>query len=207
MALGTVSHQTTLEVVPLDSTLESLSDGFGGDVDEVALLEELVELELLARVEGVDGHQPEFLQVAQRRRASLAEVAQLRAGELVLAHAVVPDLHGVVAVGGRGLHLRHHVAPLPEPDHRHRHRLPVGRVEVGHHPHLGRHHPDARLVGRRPHNRQRRPPPAYRRREGHAATARGEEAQCAADARGRHGHGCCIRARLVQRRRSLCCCR
>ena len=68
-------------------------------------LKELVELERLAGIEGVDGHQLELLQVSQCRRARLAEVAQLRAGEFFLAHVVVPDLHGVVAVGGGSLHL------------------------------------------------------------------------------------------------------
>ena len=59
-------------------TLESLSYGFCGDVDKLSLLEELVELERLAAVEGVDGHQQEHPQVSQRRRAHLVEVAQLR---------------------------------------------------------------------------------------------------------------------------------
>ena len=50
-------------------TLEPLADGVTGDVDEVALLEELGEVELLAGLERVDGGEPELLQVPQRRRA------------------------------------------------------------------------------------------------------------------------------------------
>ena len=38
-------------------TLEPLADGVAGDVDEVALLEELGEVELLAWLERVDGLQ------------------------------------------------------------------------------------------------------------------------------------------------------
>jgi len=177
-------------------TLEPLADGVAGDVDDVALLEEVGEVERLAGLEGVDGGEPELLQVLQRRGAGLAQVSQLRAGELLLAHAVVPDLNGVVPVRGRRLHLRHHVAALPEPDDRHGHRLPRLRVEVGHHPHLGRHHAHPGLV-RRAHRHGRPPPPpdAGRRAapgdDGAASAAlREERGHCAADAHGRHGHAC-----------------
>ena len=58
-------------------TLESLSYRFCRDVDKVSILEEFVELERLA---GVEGSQPELLQVPQRRRTRLAEVVPLRTG-------------------------------------------------------------------------------------------------------------------------------
>jgi hypothetical protein len=70
--------------------LEPLADGVAGDVHEVALPGELGEVELLAGLERVDGGEPELLQVPQRRCAGLAQVPQLRARELLLAHAVVP---------------------------------------------------------------------------------------------------------------------
>jgi hypothetical protein len=49
-------------------TLEPLADGVVGDVHEVALLEELGEVELLAWLKCVDGGEPELLQVPQRQR-------------------------------------------------------------------------------------------------------------------------------------------
>jgi hypothetical protein len=78
-------------------TLEPLADGVAGDVHEVALPGELGEVELLAGLERVDGGEPELLQVPQRRCAGLAQVPQLRARELLLAHAVVPVGFGVYA--------------------------------------------------------------------------------------------------------------
>lgn len=139
-------------------TLEAFADGVAGDVDEVALLEEVVEDEGLAGLEAVEGAEAELLEVAHGGGAGLAEVAELGAGELGVADAAVADLDGVVAVGGGGLELGDDVA-LAEADDGDGHRRTALRLEVGHHPQLRAHHPHPRLhAAPRRHPHRHRPP-------------------------------------------------
>src|SRR5215210_4337794 len=85
------------EVVALDRAREALALGLAEDLD------------LLADLEGVDGHRvahgeltgvvAELLDRAQRRSVGLLEVPELALGEGLLAHGVEAELHGLVAVG------------------------------------------------------------------------------------------------------------
>ena len=90
-------------------TLESLSMDLVEGVDEVFLLEEIVEIERLAGIEGIDAHQPELLQVPKCQRARLTEVAQL----------LLKRLAGVEGVDG------HHPELLAEAA-----QLRAGKVDV-----------------------------------------------------------------------------
>lgn len=123
--------------------MKSLPDRVAGDVDEVALLEDILDDEPLPRLEAVDGLEAELLEVAHGDGTGLLQVAELGFGELAVADAAVTDLHGVVAVSGRGLDLADDVA-LAESNDGDGDNGSIG-LEVCHHPELSTHHTDARL--------------------------------------------------------------
>src|SRR3954452_3725977 len=94
-----------VEVVALDRALEALALGGARDLDLLADLERLhghrVAHRELARVVA------ELLHGAQWRGAGLAQVAELALRERLLAHAVEPELDGLVAVHVLGADREH----------------------------------------------------------------------------------------------------
>src|SRR4051794_21402521 len=84
------------EAVALDRSLEALALRDAGDLDGLALLED-VDGQLLANLEAL-ALAAELAQVAQRRVARLLQVAELGLRQLALGHVAVAELHGVVAV-------------------------------------------------------------------------------------------------------------
>ena len=103
--LGPVRHQTARKPVTLHGALETLTDGLAAHVNLITLLEKLRNIDLRADFVRRFVAKTKFLQVTQRRRARLFAVADFGLGDFVLAHDVVPDLHGVVTIRRRGLHL------------------------------------------------------------------------------------------------------
>ena len=87
----------------LDRALEALADPDAGDLDLVAGLEDL-DGDRLALDGAVDAA-AELDELAVRADAELLQVAELGLRELALGDGVERELHGVVAVGVRDLHL------------------------------------------------------------------------------------------------------
>src|SRR5215218_731399 len=85
------------EVVALDGSGEALALRDSGDLDRLALLEDVGDLDLRADVE-VGTRVAELDQAAQRRGVGLLEVAELGAREALLADVAVGELDRVVAV-------------------------------------------------------------------------------------------------------------
>lgn len=115
MTLGTMSHLPSLEVMPLNPSLEPFPNRRPRHVDKITFLENLIEDQLLVRLEPFNARQPELLEMPQRDHAGLLEMARLGLRQLLVADAAVPDLDGVVPVGGQGFDLGHDVA-FAEPD-------------------------------------------------------------------------------------------
>src|SRR3954447_20692512 len=107
-----VADRAAAEAVALDRALEALALGDAGDLDRLALLED-VDGQLLADLEPL-ALAAELAQVAERGVARLLQVAELCLGQLALGDVAVPELHGAVAVAllgaqasdaaGAGLH-------------------------------------------------------------------------------------------------------
>mmetsp|Transcript_611 Transcript_611/g.2358 ORF Transcript_611/g.2358 Transcript_611/m.2358 type:complete len:341 (+) Transcript_611:40-1062(+) len=140
--LGAVRHQTAREAVLLHGALPALTDGRAADVHDVVNLEDVAGVELRAELVRGRAHEAELLEVAHGGNASLGAVANLGLGDLVISNLVVPNLHGVVAVGVLGLDLSHDVARLDRDDG-HGHAEALLREELRH----------ASLVPENPHTR------------------------------------------------------
>src|SRR5919107_3819881 len=111
-----VRLRAAVELVPLDRSGEALAVGDAAHLDLLAGLEDLDgdvladdELTLSAELEQVPVRTVDVV---------LLEVTELGLGDLALGHLVVRDLHGVVAVRVRRLHL--HDGTRRGFDHRHR---------------------------------------------------------------------------------------
>lgn len=143
MAFGSMSHGASSEVMPFNTTLEPLSDGYPGNIDEITLLEQLLKDQFLIGLKPIHRHQPKLLQMPHRNRTGLLQMPHLWLRQLPVPHPPVPHLHRTVAVGGLGLHLRHDVA-FSEPHYGDRHHLSL-RLEVAHHAELGGHDAHASL--------------------------------------------------------------
>ena len=117
------------EVVALDRPLEALADPDAGDLDLVARLEDL-DRHRLALDRAVDAA-AELDEPAVRADLELREMAELALRELAVGDGVERELHGVVAVLARELHL--HDGARPGLDHGDRGDSPGLRVEdLGH---------------------------------------------------------------------------
>src|SRR4051812_32211962 len=93
------------EVVALDRSLETLADADAGDLDLVAGREDL-DRHRLALDRAVDAA-AELHELAVRADLELREMAELALRELAVGDGVERELHGVVAVRVRELHLHH----------------------------------------------------------------------------------------------------
>ena len=100
----TVRRRLALEVVTLHDAGEALAAADGGDVDERAG-RDLLDGELLADLEAVDGVEAEFDEALARRHAGLLEVSEGGLGQLVRLAVPVGHLQGGVAVALVGLDL------------------------------------------------------------------------------------------------------
>ena len=98
--VGAVGDRAAMEVVALDRARETLPLGDARDLHGLALLEQGVELQLVAHLE-LAGLAAELGQMPHRANAAFLRWPSSGLGQLLLAHAAEGDLHGVVAVALR----------------------------------------------------------------------------------------------------------
>uniref|UniRef100_A0A7C9DR33 Uncharacterized protein n=1 Tax=Opuntia streptacantha TaxID=393608 RepID=A0A7C9DR33_OPUST len=126
-----MSHRTSLEVVPLDTTLESFSDGSARHIHKVTFLEQILKLKLLGWGKTIHRKKPKLLKMTQGDYTRLVQVPNLGLIKLTIPDPLITNLDSIIPICGISLHLGYNVSFL-KTYHSDRNYQPI-LLKVGHH--------------------------------------------------------------------------